>query len=114
MRAPSRGTRTKSAADLIEVHARVIDGGRRIALVVGLPDVLSRGPDLAGLGQGLAALLEPALEQRLAALVLHARDLDVGRLVEVLDLGLVARGELDEDVRAGLALEQGLGGRAGR
>src|SRR5262245_22843984 len=63
------------AIEIVEVHARMVDRRRGVTLVVGLADAVRRGPDLLGLGEHLAAVLQPFTHGRLAARLLHAGDL---------------------------------------
>src|SRR5215813_7592300 len=78
------------AIEIVEVHARVIDRRRGLALVVGLADAVRRGADLVDLGEHLAAVLQPFTHGRLAARLLHPGDLGIGDLVELRDAGLRA------------------------
>src|SRR5690348_6751186 len=103
MRARRTLTRRMSAIEVIEVHARPVDRRRGLALVVGLAHAVRRGPDLAGLGEHLAAVLQPIPHGRLAPRLLHPGDLGIRDLVELLDAGLHAVDQLHDDERAVVA-----------
>src|SRR5688572_5649236 len=83
-----RGNRRRRSG---QRRAGAVRDGETISLVVALGDLLGGGLDLLRLHERLATLADERVDERAATRRSQLRDLGVGDLVEVLDLGLRLR-----------------------